>query len=262
MDHKRKEINLSENVSESKDGEMRELSKPLEQEPKQPDVIEKVIYIDRRRGRRLARLRRILTLFGCLPIFFCCFGVIFIFATKTDPFWSWTVGFLNNDVEIDAVNEDISYEIAQSSFEDQINSIGENQIVLNNSELTALANHNLSELPGLIVNSENDVLKLFWEVESTGSEPLYGRIDIRIDENEEPYISYVGLNNIGLPSSFTESVVNSLLPVLQFRYGGRNPQELLSFLLTGNEKNELSNIAFSENEVSFEITINLTVFEE
>lgn len=251
---KRKEFN-NEDITEVKDGEVREISKPRE-----PKIVEKVVYIDRR-DRKLLRIKRMITMVGCMPLFFCCFIFFYIVVSRTDPYWSEIVGFLNSGVKLQEVNTDVSFEDAQYSFESQIDEIGPNRVVLNNSELTALAKHNLVDLPNLTMISENGALKLLWQLDKSGKTPLYARIDFRINEKNELYISYIGFNNFGLPKNLSEQVSGALFPLLQFSYGGKTPNELLSFILTGNESNEISNIVIQDNNLSFDILISLSIFE-
>lgn len=251
---RRKEINMDSAV-DTKDGEIREISKPIEAK-----VVEKVVYIDRR-DRKLLRIKRMLSMLGCMPLFFCCFVFTYTVITKTDPYWSEIAKFLNSGSNFEEVNEDLSFEDAQYSFESQISEIGPNRVVLNNSELSALAKHNLSKLPNLKLVSQNGSLQLLWQLDKSGKTPLYARLDFRNNEENMLYISYIGFSNIGLPQNLSQRLSTALFPALQFTYGGKTPNELLSFILTGNESNEISNIVFQENKLSFDILISLSVFE-
>lgn len=254
-------------VTETHKGEMREISKPLGKERverEEADVIEQVIYVDRRRRvSRLAQIKRSIRMFGCLPLLFLCGIFLYVLITRTDPYWGSIVSFLNQGEELTSTESELTYEQAQGEFEDQIQDLGENQVKLTNQQMTVLAREHLSELPEVTIEADADVIHLYWNVEDSSDQgPLLGRIDMRLDEENEPFISYVGLNRFGIPSSLSKQLSEALLPVLQFTYGSSTPSQLLSVVFTGNENNEIYDIEFKDDEVQFTIQISLSIFEE
>jgi hypothetical protein len=253
------------NITEKKDGEIREISKPFNTSGNNHEdpirVVEKVVYVEKNKGF-LSNIKRKIFFFGCLPLIFFIFLLCYISLTQTEPFWNIIVKTLNKGEQYQIVNTELTYEDVEYNLVNQLKGFGDNKLTLNNTEMTVLARNFFKDAHNITLNSKKDKLIIFWELtqQSDSSKNLLARIDIKIDEQNEPYISYVGFNRIGLPENISQKVFTILFPLLKVSLEADSPKDLLNYLLTGNTNDIITDIEFFDGRAEITININLDLF--
>ncbi|BCX13643.1 MAG: hypothetical protein KatS3mg085_175 [Candidatus Dojkabacteria bacterium] len=255
---------MSDIIEKQQDG-VREISRPFEETEKAQEpqkVVEKIVYVEKK-GGFFTNLRKKITYFVIIPLIFFCFLLFYISLTQTDPFWGVIVKFLNQGPTYEKVETNLNFEDVKNNVETQIGGFGENVITLNNTEMTVLARKFLQDSPNLTVSANDGVLRIYKELTSQPNrEQLLARVDIKTDSENNPYISYIGFNRIGLPENISKELFNFLLPLFKFSLKTESPKEMLTFILTGNQNNIIDEITFEEGYANITLNVTLNIFAQ
>jgi hypothetical protein len=251
--------NNERNVRDLERERKKKAKKKRKEEYDEP-VKEKVVYVERDRRRRGGLgCRSIILILVLLTLAICC-GTIYIFVSKPTGVWDSVVNFLNADLVLPEY-DNTTYESAATEIEQQVQSVGANEVVITEDQLTALARGNLEQLNEILVDVQEGKLRLIWPVDKTLPEnPLYALIDIDLDDLNNPKISKLGTERLGLPQFLNDAISNAALSALNFGNNEEDPNALIKTIVFENEEVQIESIDFEKDEIVIQLNVAVDLF--
>lgn len=198
---------------------------------------------------------------GCFTLLLLFIFVLYIIWAKPTSIWSWVVDNLNIGVELEQFESQITAAEAKSFLNEQINTIGVNNVVISEEYLTPIAREQLPALEGLSVDLEEGSLNLYWILESSVEDnPLlgYGRIAINNENNLE--IQHLGVPAISFPAYVNDLIIAGGLSALNLANLEDTSDSVLYQILDLNSSFDIQSVEFRENEIEVEINVQIDVF--
>lgn len=236
--------------------------KEIKPEPKK-EVEKEIVYVERDRrgnGCRPGCGCRSIGCGGCLLIVLLIVGFSYLIISKPDSLWKRFVSFLNNDIQVQEFNN-LSYEDATAQLNNQIDTIGDNQIVITEDQLTAIGRKNIPQLNHLTIDTKPNKIRVLWQLDkTTENEPLWGIIEISKTETNDLEISKIGTNRVGLPSFVNRAITDLALNVLDFGSEDRDADQIFNQLVDFNEDYQIKSIDIKDNQVVVNLEIKASLF--
>lgn len=199
---------------------------------------------------------------GCLIILiiFLSFSfVIYIFIKKPEPIWNEVVIFLNDDLQVEEYKKNTDPDLIRVKVNDQINSIGENEVMISEDDLTALVRDNYSDLKELTIDIEPGKMNFVWIIDdSIEDNPLYGVVVFKSKEGEL-YIQKAGTNKVALPQIINRLITKSAFKVLELGKQEVNDQLILE-ILDMDEDFKVKEIRLIDENLYLLLDVDVNVF--
>lgn len=244
-------------------GEIKQFSKPaLKVENPTQNENEQVIYEPKKRRRSSISLRgvfRILKAIGCwIPILLVLLSIVII-ITRPAAIWGNITMFFNAGLQL-PVNEEVSEEKAEEEINSQLEKVGENLVIINESQLAGLTKNKLSQLKDLKVDIEKENIKFIWTMDKTNEEaPLFGIIEINIGENNQLQVSRVGTNRVSIPTVLNKLLTESVLAISNIQ-GTDNKNNLLYTILPFDKNIEINSIQLDQDQINLIVNLKAGLF--
>ncbi len=197
---------------------------------------------------------------GCLVLILLIVGLLYLVIAKPDALWKRFVDFLNNDINVEQFNN-LSYEDATAELNNQIDNIGDNQIVITENQLTAIGRKNIPQLKNLTIDTKLNTIRILWNLdEIENNEPLWGIIEISKNNANELQINKIGTNRVGLPSFVNKAISDVALNILDFGSEDRNADQIFNQLVDFNENYKIQSIDIQDGQVVVNLEVKANLF--
>jgi hypothetical protein len=198
---------------------------------------------------------------GCLMMGLAIIAIMtvgYVLIARPPGVWEPLKQWLNADLQA-PTTEEPSLEAVYSKLQDQVKTfqIGENKLHITAAELQVLISTQLGNLfPGKVfVNVSTAHARLFWNVDTKESIPLWAVAEFRPDQQQKLVLTKLGTPRIGIPSFLNQPATNLLLSGLEF---GRQREfkDLVHVILDLPENVEVKGVVLKDNEL--EIILNVS----
>ncbi len=240
------------------------LNKPKFQkrEINEPVVREKIVYKEKDSGLgKIGCGCRTISCGGCILIIALIIAIIYIVINKPPAVWSGVVDFLNDSIVMPTHNGKTS-ESSKAELNEQIKTVGDVDIIVTESQLTALGREKLTGFKDLVIDVKPEVLSIYWKMDETvQNKPLIGIIEMRLDSNNKIYISKIGTNKIGSPEFLNDALTTTAYSILNF--GNNTPENKYGFLLNliPATNTTFKSISFEEAKVVIKANVKVDLFK-
>lgn len=222
-------------------------------QPTEPEVVEKVVYRDRRRGFNPFRFIKRLGCFLLLAILISIITLIVTIIFRPSLTWNPLKEFLNNGYSPNEIQE---YTYDQTR--DYINStVVENQEVelrLNETQLTTIFRNGVTGT-GSTIDIEENSFKVLTDITTNEEIPLWVQIELFENDEGNLAIKKVGFERFGMPQAFNNFLASAAFRAINLTQGDftdtQTVEAFISSLLTNSLDREVVviDVSFVKNEV-------------
>jgi len=205
--------------------------------------------------RKFLSCNLIISLFVII-FFLCCGLTIYFFAASPTNLWPTFADFLNKDIYTSDYEIEVEESEARENLRNQISEVGDNEIILSENEVSAIARAEIKELPNLFVNIEPNKMLIYWDLNESNGEVITGVAEVVI-ENDQLVVKKLGTPRIYFPESLNNYLANAALSALNFGDERASTNNLIYQLLGLNIENEIKNINLEKDELKYVVNIDV-----
>ncbi|MCA9381702.1 hypothetical protein KC678_05530 [Candidatus Dojkabacteria bacterium] len=185
----------------------------------------------------------------------------FITAYRPPSIWNGIVEFSNKDVELKKENE-ISFEQAKQSIQDQITQIGENTVVVEEDYVTALAREGFKGFKDLTIDVGEGYLDINWALESSlPNKPLIAQLRIGTNQDNQIEIKRLGTPALSLPKSVNQALTAVIINLINSNDSSGENKSLMGNLLSVQNDASIESISFKDGYIELIVNINVNLYD-
>lgn len=244
-------------------GEVKEFSKPAIQVPQNiQNSMDYEVRTESKKKRKFISLRgifKVIRVIGCwLPIILIILAIAVI-LTRPTLIWGNITTFLNSGLQV-PTNHELSEDTAKAEINSQLESVGNNEVIINESQLLGLTKEKLNQLKELKVDIEREEVTFIWILDKTNEQkPLYGIIQLRVDNENNLSVSKVGTNRVSIPEFLNKAITESLLTVSNIQ-GTENQNNLLYTILPFDKNIEINSVILEKDQLKLNVNLKAGLF--